>query len=367
MATLPSFPTQDLQRRLTRGSNDRYLLSVRLLAVLAVLGLSLVSGTFISRPIYLVIGAVFAAVLMFYLMTRLPVAMFAIFIFVSMYVRTPYLFGVLSGISMSMLTVGAMTLIWVVEMVVIRRQVVIHSSRAIFAAFAIAAITVLALLAGFLPWFPIEGADLDAQLAGTGIFVLSVMAFLLGAHKITTAGQLRSLTFLFLGLGGLFLAGFFFPSFFRFFESRFLAGARGSLFWTWMAALSFSQALINKSLDKRLRAVLFLLSLLVFSALLGITRSWVSGWGPAMVAVAVIIWFHFKRLRLPIIILGILGGIVFLQTPLWDSLVRENSYSLLTRTQAFSILIEIIKVNPVLGLGPSNYYWYTPLFPSLGW
>jgi O-antigen ligase len=28
---------------------------------------------------------------------------------------------------------------------------------------------------------------------------------------------------------------------------------------------------------------------------------------------------------------------------------------------------EIVKVNPLLGLGPSNYRFYTPLFPILGW
>jgi O-antigen ligase len=28
---------------------------------------------------------------------------------------------------------------------------------------------------------------------------------------------------------------------------------------------------------------------------------------------------------------------------------------------------EIIKVNPVLGLGPANYYWYTPLYAIRGY
>jgi O-antigen ligase len=28
--------------------------------------------------------------------------------------------------------------------------------------------------------------------------------------------------------------------------------------------------------------------------------------------------------------------------------------------------MEIIKVNPLLGLGPANYYFYTPLYPILG-
>jgi O-Antigen ligase len=34
---------------------------------------------------------------------------------------------------------------------------------------------------------------------------------------------------------------------------------------------------------------------------------------------------------------------------------------------AWRILIEIIKVSPILGLGPANYYFYTPLFPILGY
>ena len=44
-----------------------------------------------------------------------------------------------------------------------------------------------------------------------------------------------------------------------------------------------------------------------------------------------------------------------------------EDYSVLTRVEALRILLEIIKVNPFLGLGPANYYWYTPLFPILGY
>ena len=31
------------------------------------------------------------------------------------------------------------------------------------------------------------------------------------------------------------------------------------------------------------------------------------------------------------------------------------------------MIAEIVKVNPILGLGPANYYWYTPLFPIRGY
>jgi O-antigen ligase len=65
----------------------------------------------------------------------------------------------------------------------------------------------------------------------------------------------------------------------------------------------------------------------------------------------------------------ILGGIVAL-TKL-DSvnrlLLADNSYSLMTRLEAWRIVLEIVKINPFLGLGPSNYYFYTPLFPILGY
>jgi O-antigen ligase len=30
-------------------------------------------------------------------------------------------------------------------------------------------------------------------------------------------------------------------------------------------------------------------------------------------------------------------------------------------------MFEIIKVNPVTGFGPANYYWYTPLYRIRGW
>jgi hypothetical protein len=48
-------------------------------------------------------------------------------------------------------------------------------------------------------------------------------------------------------------------------------------------------------------------------------------------------------------------------------LLADEEYSAMTRWEAWRILAEIVKVNPVLGLGPANYYHYTPLFPILGW
>ncbi len=45
----------------------------------------------------------------------------------------------------------------------------------------------------------------------------------------------------------------------------------------------------------------------------------------------------------------------------------SDTYSISTRVDAWGIILEIVKVNPVLGLGFANYYWYTPLFQIRGW
>jgi O-antigen ligase len=47
--------------------------------------------------------------------------------------------------------------------------------------------------------------------------------------------------------------------------------------------------------------------------------------------------------------------------------ITTDQYSYSTRLDAWLIMFEIIKVNPVLGFGPANYYWYTPLFPIRGY
>jgi hypothetical protein len=50
-----------------------------------------------------------------------------------------------------------------------------------------------------------------------------------------------------------------------------------------------------------------------------------------------------------------------------QSVRADDAYSFTTRVQAWEILSEIIKANPILGLGPANYYWYTPLFAISGY
>ncbi len=86
---------------------------------------------------------------------------------------------------------------------------------------------------------------------------------------------------------------------------------------------------------------------------------------PALAALGVIIFLGFPKLR-PLVIVGALVVAIFSIT---DSqvVVSSEDYSILTRVEAWKLIWKIIQANPILGLGMSNYYWYTPLFPILGY
>jgi O-antigen ligase len=91
-------------------------------------------------------------------------------------------------------------------------------------------------------------------------------------------------------------------------------------------------------------------------------NDWKSGWVPAAVAIAVMIGLRYKRLVLlaiPIALI-VIGNLAV-------QLIASDEYSWGTRVDAWQIVFEISRVNPLFGLGFSNYYWYTPLFPIRGW
>lgn len=140
----------------------------------------------------------------------------------------------------------------------------------------------------------------------------------------------------------------------------------GGLFWTWLVALAFSQAAFNRRLGLRWRVALGGLVTAAFYATLVLNRSWASGWLPPLVAVMVILWVGAPRLGLAITLAG--GALLALNIkPAIDLIMSNEQYSLLTRFEAWRIVAEIIQTSPLIGLGPANYYWYTPQFPILGW
>jgi len=273
--------------------------------------------------------------------------------------------GTQTSLNAAVLLLALLLGLWLLEMAR-RKELRLLPSRPIPPLLALCGAAILAFAVGNLPWFLFaQTAPLRAQLGGLAVLLLSAGAFLLVAHQVRDLRWLQALTWLFLALGGLYMAGRLAPELGRLTGRLFQRGATGSLFWTWLAALAFSQAGFNRRLHPAWRLALGGLTLATLW--LGWqSRDWASGWLPPLVAVIVTLWAAAPRLGFPIALAG--GAAAALNSQKIINIVMTGQeYSWLTRLEAWRIVIEIARVNPLLGLGPANYYHYTPLYPILGW
>ena len=134
------------------------------------------------------------------------------------------------------------------------------------------------------------------------------------------------------------------------------------MFWTWLVALAFGQAMFNKELKTYIKGLLIVVVLVTLYVAVVQAYDWKSGWLPALVAIAAIVGLRYKKLVVFAIPVALMG-VVYVA----GKLIATDEYSWGTRVDAWIIVLEIAKVNPLLGLGFSNYYWYTPLYPIRGW
>jgi O-antigen ligase len=143
--------------------------------------------------------------------------------------------------------------------------------------------------------------------------------------------------------------------------------ALGAVFYIWLVSLGLAQILLNPKLHRIGKAGIA--AMLIGLAYLNLYRyiAWVSGWLPALAAAAVVLFLAKPRL-------AVLGGIAFsIVAILFSGQVfgvfseGGNAYSAMTRWEAWRILWEIIKNNPVFGVGMANYYFYTPFYSILGY
>ena len=266
-----------------------------------------------------------------------------------------------SGLNAAVGMVALMLGLWFLDILTSKRNWQVVHSRVLLPILVFLGISVLAFGMGQIPWFAFANqAPLTAQAGGFAIFVLSAGALLLAAHRVQEERWLRIIVWTFIGLGTIDVAsrairfwqidGLYHPGF-----------SAGSMFWTWLVALAFSQATYNNRLRMRFRVLLMLIVLTTFYVALAQAYDWKSGWLPPLVSVGVILSLRYKRLNL----LAIPAGLLFAGVIAKD-LISSDAYSWGTRLDAWVIVLKIAQVNPILGLGFANYYWYTPLFAIRG-
>jgi hypothetical protein len=276
--------------------------------------------------------------------------------------------GTSTSISAPIMLLVLLIGLWILEMWR-KKAFRLHSSRVILPILAFSIVSILAFLVGQQKWlYSAQTAPLTTQIGALSIFLFSTGAFLLVAHQVGEIVWLKRMTWTLLVLAGIIVFAFLIPGAASFvFPGIVPRSATGSVLWIWIFAIAFSQAMFNRRLSIWSRIGIFIILLGAIYIRLIVRQTWTSGWLPPVAAIGVILWVGAPRLVM------YAGGAVGLfalfnaQRIVDFVMVGDNAYSLTTRLAAWQILFEIVKVNPILGLGPANYYFYTPLFPILGW
>ena len=267
-----------------------------------------------------------------------------------------------SGLNVTMILVALLLGLWLLDMMVREHQIQIAPSRAVWPLLSFLIVSAISFGVGQLPWFSFaHNAPLGAQLGGLSIVVLSAGIFLLAANQLHDLLWLNRITWAFLTIGALsILVRSVLPVLGLPIRDSFQP--MGTLFYIWLVAMAFSQAIFNVDLHRGWRWGLGGLVLVTIYILLFQKFDDKSGWLSSFVCIAVIIGARSWRAVLALGPVAVLSALY-----LWKGLVATDEYSISTRFDAWSIMAQIIKINPVLGLGFANYYWYTPLFPIRGY
>ena len=267
-----------------------------------------------------------------------------------------------SGLNVTMILVALLLGLWLLDMIVYQDQIQLAPSRTMWPLLSFLVVAAISFGVGQLPWLTFaRHAPLGAQLGGLSIIVLSAGSFLLVANRMPDLRWLSRMTWAFLAMGALYiLVRSVLPEFGL--PTRNLFQQAGTVFFIWLVAMAFSQAVFNGDLHRVWRFALYGLVLVTLYILFVLKFADKAGWLSSFVCIAVIIGARSWRAGLALVPVAALSALY-----LWSRIVATDEYSISTRVDAWLIMAQIIKINPVLGLGFANYYWYTPLFPIRGY
>jgi len=361
----PKHLTQDLHSREIRDPipPSRYIIMVLVIVGAGWLVPQAALGGRLAQAVFAValLGAVVIAFL------RWPGLGFPLLVLSAMIVPLSISTGTQSGINISILLTALLIGVWIFDKIALQRSLRMLQEPFIPPLLAMIIVSIISFGFGQFNWFPINPAPLTTQLGGLALFILTPGIILMTAHRLRDVRYLEWATWLFLGLGGIFILTLLVPSFERIGRQVFQRAVIDSLFWAWLAAIAFSQSLLNTKLQLRYRLAIALIGIGSFYFLIFYRQAWTSGWFPAAVAVLTIVGVKKPKLA---VIGGMVLGIVFLlQGGIFGAvfLTGDNVYSISSRLEAWRVMFEIILINPLLGLGPANYYSYTPLFSIMGY
>lgn len=334
-----------------------------LLILIAILSPMLAMGNLLA---YLLLGGI-AALIGVFILLKWPGAGFPILITASLIVPIRINTGTQTSINSAMIVSIGIIGLWFFDMITREKQIRLQPASVIKPSIIFIVVAVIAFLFGQLPWYPGRSASIFSQLGGLSLFILLTLTMVVTIHRLSNVGWLKAAVWVFIILGGIYNLAFLIPQLRPYFNRFFQRAVLDSLFWLWLLVLTFGQAYLNKQLHIRWRVLLWMSTQAILYNLFIMKQSWTSGWFPALTALFFVILF--TKPKLAISMAGITAVLFIFSTQITNELIMggDNEYSLITRLEAWKILGEIIKANPLFGLGPSNYYFFTPFYRILGY
>ncbi len=267
------------------------------------------------------------------------------------------------GINASMLILIVMVLLWVMDMFVVKRQFQFVRSGPIRPTFYFMGVCVAAFLVGQVIWYiTAVQAPLDTQLGGFSIYFFSLAALVMTANVIKDVRWLKAFVWLFIGSGAIYNI-FARVLNLSVFDNYYAFGyTANSMFWTWLVALLFGQALFNHDLSKNRKVISWLIVIVTMYVAIVQGQDWKSGWIPPLIVIGVLLALRYKRAAIALTPFVLIAFIYLLLRQ-----ITAEEWSWETRLDAWRIVLEASRVNPLLGLGFANYYWYVSLFNIRGY
>lgn len=266
------------------------------------------------------------------------------------------------------LLIPLVLVLWTVTMIR-RRQVRIAHSSSNRPLLLFLGASLLSLLIGVATWDPMVPRSDNftlVQFSQWAIFAFSAGAFWLTANLATEDKWLRRMTWTLLLVGGMMAIGRQLPGLSSLTNKVTTIAFIRPPFWVLLASLAGGQLLFNRSLRgvTRWGLAAVVLSALVYAFI--DQREVVSSWAGLGVALAVLLWLRFPRLRWPVLVLVLALAVTGTLFPsVYEFAGGEDEWTLSgqSRIVLSGRVIEVTMRNPITGLGPAAYRPYANMTP----
>ncbi len=266
------------------------------------------------------------------------------------------------------LLIPALTVLWLLHMVR-RRQVKFTASPVNRPLLLFLGASLLSLLVGRATWdsmIPVSSNFLLVQLAQWAIFAFSALAFWLTANLVTDERWLWRLTAAFLLVGGGLAILQAIPGLGSLTGPITTAAFGRAPFWMLLATLAGGQLLFNRGLSFPWRAFLAMTIVAALVYAFVDQRDATSNWVGIGVALGVLTWLRFPRLRWPMALLVVALVAIGVLFPAVYNFAGGDEAWQGTGAPRLVLIERVIGVtlrNPLTGLGPAAYRPYANATP----